>query len=149
MDTTNASDPLAQLAEALTRASWRLRRSGKQELLALGLTFGQARALRLVVRAPEPLRIGDLAARLEIVPRSATATVDALEGAGLVARRPDPQDRRSILLEATAEGLALIERMDLQRRESAVAMFGRLATGERDELLRLLTRLCESDAEAT
>jgi DNA-binding MarR family transcriptional regulator len=149
MDTHSASDPLAQLSEALTKASWRLRRSGKRELSALGLTFGQARALRLVVRAPEPLRIGDLAARLEVVPRSATTTVDALEGAGLVARRADPLDRRSVLLEATPEGLALIERMNLQRRESAVAMFGRLDSTERGELLRLLSSLCESEAEAT
>jgi DNA-binding MarR family transcriptional regulator len=149
MDTHTASDPLAQLAELLAKSSWRLRRGGKKELAALGLTFGQARALRHVVRAPEPLRIGDLAAHLEIVPRSATATVDALEAAGLVARRADSQDRRSVLLEATTEGLALIERMDLQRRESATAMFGRLAESERAELLRLLSKLCESDAEAT
>jgi len=149
MDTPTAQDPLAQLTELLAKASWRLRRSGKQELAVLGLTFGQARALRLVVHAPEPLRIGDLAARLEIVPRSATATVDALESAGLVARRADPQDRRSVLLEATGEGLALIERMDLQRRESATAMFGHLGDTEREDLLRLLSKLCEQEAEAT
>ena len=148
MDTHVASDPLAHLAELLAKASWRLRRSGKQELAALGLTFGQARALRLVVRAPEQLRIGDLAGRLEIVPRSATATVDALENAGLVARRADPQDRRSVLLEATGAGLALIERMDLQRQESATAMFGHLAESEREDLLRLLSKLCEQEAEA-
>ena len=64
MDTPTAPDPLAQLTELLAKASWRLRRSGKREFAALGLTFGQARALRLVVHAPEPLRIGDLAARL-------------------------------------------------------------------------------------
>jgi DNA-binding MarR family transcriptional regulator len=149
METRAASDQLAHLAEALTRASWRLRRSGRQELSALGLTLGQARALRLVVRATEPLRIGDLAARLEIVPRSATTTVDALEAAGLLERRADPQDRRSVLLGATAEGAGLIGRLDTQRRESAVAMFGRLDEAERDELLRLLSELCEPEAEVT
>jgi DNA-binding MarR family transcriptional regulator len=142
-----SSDRLAQLAELLAKASWRLRRSGKKELAALGLTFGQARALRIIAREAEPLRIGDLAARLEIVPRSATTTVDALEAAGLVARQPDPQDRRSVLLQATAEGLALLARMDAQRRESATALFAGLDEAERDQLLGLLGKLFEPEAE--
>ena len=65
-------DLVAQLAELLTCASWRLRRA-RRRARPLGLTFGQARALRLLSRAGEPLRIGELAARLEVVPRSATA----------------------------------------------------------------------------
>jgi DNA-binding MarR family transcriptional regulator len=148
MADSHSSDRLSELAELLTKASWRLRRGGKRELAPLGLTFGQARALRVVARAPEPLRIGDLAARLEIVPRSATTTVDTLETAGLVKREVDPQDRRSVLLRATDEGLALIARMDLQRRASAAALFGPLSPAESDQLLGLLAKLCESEAEA-
>jgi DNA-binding MarR family transcriptional regulator len=147
MDSPTSSDRLAQLAELLTRASWRLRRGGKRELALLGITFGQARALRIVAREREPFRMGDLAARLEIVPRSATTTVDALEAAGLVTRQMDPKDRRSVLLSATDEGLALIERMARQRRESATALFGRLTQTEQQELLGLLARLCESEEE--
>ena len=84
------TDLVAQLGELLACTSWRLRRAARGELEPLGLTFGQARALRLLARADEPLRMGELAVRLEVVPRSATAMVDALEAAGLVERRADP-----------------------------------------------------------
>lgn len=139
------TDLLAQLAELLTTASWRLRRGGKQELAPFGLTFGQARAMRIVAQMDAPMRIGDLAARLEIVPRSATTTVDILESAGLASRQADRQDRRSVLISLTGEGRALLERMDRQRRASAEALFGRLTPPEREQLLGLLRALTTAD----
>ena len=92
-----------KLAELLTRASWRLRKNERKELAPFGLTFAQARALRVLVDGG-PMRIGDLADRLEIVPRSATTRVDDLEAAGLVTRRTDPDDRRSVIVVATEAG---------------------------------------------
>lgn len=132
---------LPQLDELLARASWRLRRGAKKELAAFGLTFGQARAMRIVAQMDAPMRIGDLAARLEIVPRSATTTVDILESAGLASRQADPQDRRSVLVSLTLQGQALLDRMDRQRRASAEALFGRLTPAEREQLLGLLRAL--------
>lgn len=134
-----------QLADLLTKASWRLRRDGAKELAPLGLTFGQARVMRVMARMGEPLRIGDLAARLEIVPRSATTVVDLLEQAGLVARQSDPQDRRSVLVAITEDGHALVDRMNRRRRESAESLFGRLTGPEREQLLTFLRTLGEPD----
>jgi len=143
-----AVDLVQQLAELLTRASWRLRRASRAELEPLGLTFGQARALRLLSRMGESVRIGELAARLEVVPRSATTMIDTLEGAGLVARRADPTDRRSVLVGLTDHGAALLERLSRVRRASAEALFARLSAAERERLLKLLTVLNERDAPA-
>jgi DNA-binding MarR family transcriptional regulator len=144
-----ASDLVAQLAELLACTSWRLRRASRSELEPLGLTFGQARALRLLSRLGESVRIGELASRLEVVPRSATSMVDALEGAGLVARRADPGDRRSILVGLTDEGDELLARLNRGRRASAEALFGRLTADQRERLLDLLTVLLdEHDAPA-
>ena len=141
-----AVDQVQQLAELLTRASWRLRRASRAELEPLGLTFGQARALRLLSRAAEPVRIGELAVRLEVVPRSATTMIDTLEGAGLVARQADPTDRRSVLVGLTDRGLALLKRLSRVRRASAEALFARLTATERKRLLELLTVLNQRDA---
>lgn len=141
-----AVDLVAQLAELLTCASWRLRRASRAELEPLGLTFGQARALRLLSRADEPVRIGELAARLEVVPRSATTMIDTLEGAGLVARRADPGDRRSVLVSLTDRGVALLERLGRVRRASAEALFARLTVAQRERLFELLTVLNDRDA---
>ena len=140
-----ASDQVAQLAELLACTSWRLRRAARSELEPLGLTFGQARALRLLARADEPVRMGELAARLEVVPRSATSMVDALEAAGLVDRTPDPIDRRSILVGLTDSGDDLLARLGRARRASAESLFARLAAAQREQLLELLATLNERD----
>lgn len=137
----------SQLAEALTRASWRLRRATVKELGPLGLTFTQSRVLRMLARRGEPVRMGDLAARFEVAPRSATSMVDALEAAGLVERLADPTDRRSVLVGLTTEGFALLERMSNLRRASAEALFGRLAAGQQEQLLAILSMLSEPDDE--
>lgn len=140
-------DLTPQLSELLTCTSWRLRRAARLELEPLGLTFGQARALRLLARAGGPLRIGELAARLEVVPRSATTMVDTLEAAGLVSRRAAPDDRRSVLVCLTAGGEALLERLGRARRASAEALFARLTAAQREQLLGLLTVLNRRDTE--
>ena len=135
------SDLSAQLAELLTCTSWRLRRGARDELAPLGLTFGQARVLRILAHAD--VRIGDLAARLEIAPRSATSMIDGLESADLVERRADPQDRRSVLVGLTPDGTALLERLGAARRAGAEALFGRLTPDEQRTLARLLARLVD------
>ena len=139
-------DLVSRLAELLTHASWRLRRASRAELQPLGLTFGQARALRLLARAGGPMRIGELATQLEVVPRSATTVVDALEGAGLAARQADPADRRSVLVGLTDRGAALLERLGHVCRASAEELFGRLTADEREHLLALLVALNEPEA---
>ncbi len=137
----------SQLAEALTRASWRLRRATVKELGPLGLTFAQSRVLRMLARRGEPVRMGDLAARFEVAPRSATSMIDALEASGLVQRMADPTDRRSVLVGLTPEGLAVLERMSNVRRASAEALFSRLAADQQEQLLAILSALSEPDEE--
>ena len=137
-------DLTAMLAEALTRVSWRLRRASMKELAPLGLTFAQSRALRILSRHDEPLRIGDLAARFEVAPRSATSLIDTLETAGLVERLGDPTDRRSVLVALTPEGHELMERVGGLRRASAQRLFGRLDLEQQQRLLALLSVLGQS-----
>ena len=125
------------LAEALTRASWRLRRASVKELAPFGLTFAQSRVLRILARRDEPMRMGDLAARFEVAPRSATSMIDSLETLGLVERRADPTDRRSVLVGLTADGArphaAHRRRAPRQRRGAVRAPHGGAAvTAARD-----------------
>jgi DNA-binding MarR family transcriptional regulator len=73
--------------------------------------------------------------------------IDSLETAGLVQRRADPTDRRSVLVGLTPEGLALMEHMGSLRRASAEALFGRLTTAQQEQLLDILTVLNEPGEE--
>ena len=114
-------DAIPRLTELVTSASWRVRRGTAKELEAFGITPAQARVLRIVDSAPAPLRMADLAERLDVVPRSATTMIDALESAGLVERRPDSTDRRSIRLVVTNAGGGLLDRLRARREAKHTA----------------------------
>jgi|SRR5271165_3967807 len=134
-------DP-AQLAELVVRTSRRLHRSSMAELGPMGLTGAQARVIRYLERAGHPVRMTDIAAALEVVPRTATSMVDGLETAGLVARAIDPLDRRSILVSLTDEGARLLDRLAGARLRTAEVTFSPLSPRDRVELVRLLTEIC-------
>ncbi|MHB8329926.1 MAG: MarR family winged helix-turn-helix transcriptional regulator [Acidimicrobiales bacterium] len=140
--TRTTADPSLQLAELLGHAARRLRRGSNTQLAPLGLTMAQARVLRIVAAAEPPLHMADIATQLEVVPRTVTPMVDGLESAALVTRRSDPEDRRSVLVELTAEGRRLLQSLDRARRATADEIFGPLSAAQRSDLLALLARLC-------
>ncbi|MEU7220226.1 MarR family winged helix-turn-helix transcriptional regulator [Nocardia iowensis] len=129
------------LPELFLRAAKRIRRNQVARLAPLGLTPAQARALRIVGHQQEPLRMTALADRLGIVPRSATTVVDALAGAGLVTRAPDPDNRRATLVTPTEAGRAALARMSDARREAAEELFATLSAEQRETLRDLLATL--------
>jgi DNA-binding MarR family transcriptional regulator len=133
-------DPV-QLADQVHRLTRRLRRAQAERLAPLGLTPAQERALRLISRGDEPLRMTELADRLGIVPRSLTTVVDALEEAGLVRREIDPRNRRAILLHLTDEGAAVRDGLREARRRAAEDLFAPLSADDRKTLAGLLTLL--------
>jgi DNA-binding MarR family transcriptional regulator len=74
------------------------------------LTFARYEALVLLSFSRTgalPLRL--IGERLMVHPTSVTNTIDRLERAGLVARRPNPQDRRGTLAEITPAGREVVE----------------------------------------
>jgi DNA-binding MarR family transcriptional regulator len=138
-------DPV-QLADLLHRLTKRLRRAQAQRLAPLGLTPAQERALRMITRSEDPLRMTELADQLGIVPRSATTVVDALEGAGLVRREIDPHNRRAIRLHLTESGRAVRDDMREARRRAAEDLFAPLTADDRKALAELLSLLDHSAA---
>ena len=133
-------DP-AQLADLLLRLTRRLRRAQAERLAPLGLTPAQERALRMITRSEEPLRMTELADHLGIVPRSVTTVVDALEKAGLVRREVDSQNRRAIRLHLTDRGTAVRDEMREARRRAAEDLFAPLTAEDRKALGELLSLL--------
>jgi DNA-binding MarR family transcriptional regulator len=67
-----------------------------------GLTLTQVRVLKALMA--QSLSAGDLARAAGVPGSSLTRLLERLEGAGLVARTPDPEDRRRVRLELTADG---------------------------------------------
>lgn len=70
-----------------------------------------------------------------------TNRLDRLEASGLLARRPDPDDRRGLIIELTPEGKDLTDRAVAARLEEAGEAIAPLPGSERLELRRLLRKL--------
>lgn len=137
VDEPPAGEPT--LDELLMGAARALRRTWASGL-GPDLSPHDARALR-VVGHHGPTRLGVVAEHLRIAPRSATDVVDRLEERGLVARSPDPDDRRAMTVSLTELGAAVLAEADKARREGAAEFFGVLSEDERDSLAGLLGRL--------
>jgi DNA-binding MarR family transcriptional regulator len=114
-----------QLLVSMHRIVRHLRRSRTTTLLH------PTQFLALMLIADEqPIRIGEIAARVPCSQPTATTTVAGLEQAGLVRREPDPVDGRATAVVLTEAGAATVE-----------------ASGQQaaDELANLLRRLPEED----
>ncbi|WP_234336662.1 MarR family winged helix-turn-helix transcriptional regulator [Streptomyces xylophagus] len=72
-----------------------------------GVTLGGLNVMLVVERAGS-CRVNDIAAALSITVGGASQAVDRLEKLGLCARRPHRTDRRSSLVELTADGRDLV-----------------------------------------
>ena len=111
--------------------AWRLmRRAFDDRVRELGITSPQARLLLNLERGPGQNQVfyADL---LEIEPITLCRMVDRMEEAGLVERRPDPDDRRARLLHLTDRSSAEIARI----RAALDGLIGTLLDGfdEREE----------------
>jgi DNA-binding MarR family transcriptional regulator len=137
MDDTD--EPLVDEFWALSR---RLRAMAREALAEWDVTPSQARALG-VLRRHGPLRLGDLAEHLRIVPRSATEVVDALEAKGLARRSADPSDRRATLVSLTDRGIELGEEVRRARGIESERLLERLSATDRAHLGRILRRLLD------
>jgi DNA-binding MarR family transcriptional regulator len=91
-----------------------------------------------------PQRLGALASGFGLDPSTITRQVQAMEKAGLVDRRGDPQDRRAAILDLTTEGRTVLAHTRAHRRQRIEDVFADWADPDRNELARLLTKLNHS-----
>jgi DNA-binding MarR family transcriptional regulator len=70
-----------------------------------------------------------------------TARLDRLEKAGLIERRPNPDDRRGTLVGLTRKGLTLIDKLVGLHVENERRILSCLTQAEQKELNRLLAKL--------
>jgi DNA-binding MarR family transcriptional regulator len=96
-------EPAEQLYVALQHAAQRLRSIDE----AIGLSPARFSILA-TLRYDGPQRIGALARREGVAQPTVTQLVQGLEGAGLVERRPDPDDGRGCVVELTRAGRAVL-----------------------------------------
>jgi DNA-binding MarR family transcriptional regulator len=95
-----------------------------------------------------PASISDLAAAERMRPQSMAQAVRELETAGLVTRRPDPEDGRRAFVELTAEGLGKLQSTRAAREDWLSQTLDRELDAQERELLRRALTLLGRIAEA-
>jgi DNA-binding MarR family transcriptional regulator len=113
-----------------------------ERLTPLGLAPQHAGILRLIGASPalSQRALGD---RLGILPSRLVLLVDELETRGLVARRDDPEDRRTYALHLTEAGQAMLADIGRVAREHGEALCAALSSEERLQLAALLARIAD------
>lgn len=132
------SDELRLLVQRLARRIRNNRADGSMSDTKMGVLF------RLEVSVATP---GQLAERERVSPPSMNRTLNALEQAALVARSPDPDDARKVIVTLTPEGAALIAETRRLRTEWFGERLAELSQDERDALqavIPVLRHLSES-----
>ena len=72
----------------------------------------QYNVLRILRGAPEGLPCGEIANRMITRDPDVTRLLDRLEKRGLISRRREAKDRRTVMARITPEGLELLGRLD-------------------------------------
>lgn len=91
-----------------------------------------------------PVRQSELIKAVELDPSTVTKMLQRLEQTGHVRRRPDPGDRRAVLVEATAESCALHSAVETAWANLEEHTLAGLDPDERRELTRLLGKVEEN-----
>lgn len=98
--------------------------------------------------APYRLPAGRLADAMLLSPSATTSRIDRLQAAGLVERRPDPDDGRGVVVGLTRRGRALAEEAVLAHSRNERRLLAGLAREDERALTDLLARLSRSVAAA-
>ena len=129
---------LIELMLAMKRALHE--RLGKKSFPLDPSTLPRLLVLGYVRERGEPT-MKELSSFLRITPPSATALTDGLVTAGLLARRPDASDRRSIRLRLTTKGRTFISRRFAEVDQEMAKILGRLTTKEQDLMITLFEKI--------
>jgi DNA-binding MarR family transcriptional regulator len=131
------------LLELLVHMSLRLRLRGVDLESSTGLA-GRELDLVALITAGGPTSVKSLVADLGLPRSTMTAIVDRLEERGLVERRPNPDDRRSVILEATPAAFEALGRY----REGMTNLVDHikrvLPEAEQDEFTRLVRKMADT-----
>lgn len=90
-----------------------------------------------------PCRSTDIACALNFAPRTVTEAIDGLERDKLVARKPDPEDRRAKIVSITETGRTALEAADHPRKQLIEEIFSALNAEQLEQLHEIASTLID------
>lgn len=124
----------------IRRASDIVEQRVEEALAVTGLSLSKYVALDRLIKAGEPLLLTRLAEQLLCVKSNITQLVDRLEAEGLVERKDDPEDRRSVLAVITDKGRSRYEAGDRVLTEAVEGLLKSFSDEEKELIVSLLGR---------
>ena len=131
------------LVSRVLRCAHYFDRAQETGLAALGLRAGWLDVLAALRRSGSPHRLSpsELSSSVLLSSGGMTSRLDRLEEAGLTRRVPDPDDRRGVLVELTAEGRRITDAAMNDYRDLAERLLEPLPSRERRSLADGIRRL--------
>jgi DNA-binding MarR family transcriptional regulator len=144
----SSTEAYASLARAGSAA---LQELDRHVVASFDMSQPAATVLAVVEGADAPLTPSQIGERVIAASATMTANLDLLERRGLIRRLPNPDDRRSTLIEITAEGQRLTDQLLPGIRQLERAALDGLTHAERvlfvEFLAKILARLADVAAE--
>jgi DNA-binding MarR family transcriptional regulator len=132
------------LTLAMVRTATAFERAHAAELLPHGLNTSQLNILTVLDRAPEALTMGALGQAVSVRPANLTGVVDGLARRGFVERVPNPNDRRSNLMQIGAQGRTFLRKFLPGHWVHLNKLMDDLTPRQKQQLESLLERFLES-----
>jgi DNA-binding MarR family transcriptional regulator len=129
------------IVDRIMGLSRRIKRTMEETTAEYGLSYGDWHLLARLHNSKQNLSPGELSKRLELSSGAMTNRLDQLERRGLVRRLPNPDDRRALLVELTAEGTRLYRETVAAQGEKESIVASALTAEEKEQLNTLLRRL--------
>ena len=140
MERISLSEFADRLNEILPVIIKEFARRQANELYKGKITLPQFLILEFLHRQGE-CKMKDLALFMYVSTAAVTGIVDRLVRYGYVARVYQPQDRRIINIKLTVKGIDLVKKINQQRRQMVIKVFGRISQDERESYLKILMRI--------
>lgn len=112
------------------------------EFYKLKVTVPQLAILEFLYRGGES-NMSDMAHNMNVTTAAMTGIIDRLVRDGYVARSHDNNDRRVIWIKLTAKGSSIVKSIIEKKRQLTSKIFSTLSHSEREEYLKILTRIRE------
>ncbi len=123
----------------LLRTTDMLSRGPAKVLKTEDLSATQYNVLRILRGAAEGLACGEIASRMITRDPDVTRLLDRLEKRGLISRRRETKDRRTVMARITPAGLKLLSRLDGPVRAAHRKQLGHLGRARLRALAELLS----------
>lgn len=115
------------------------RRQAK-ELYTGKITLPQFLILDYLVKN-DAAKMSDLARFMQVSTAAATGIVERLVRDKYVLRQSEPKDRRVIKIKITTKGMELVRKVNQQRRQMIIKIFGTLSAAQRRAYLQILGQI--------